>query len=254
MLSLSINQGQHHSSFSSSFAPFDNWRNDIDKAASVLFLAGDRVHKVPKTLADVDRLYCNRHTTAIETVRDITRACLKPFPKQVIGLLTFGSRKEVRSCCKSESEKKQLLESMQCFDKSNLELLHDSFDDFILKIEGIRDSISQDHLKMPHACCAYNSYIIHLRSLFQNRCSGQSLDYLLNMTDRKVKDAFELVCSGYSANEMDKCANLNKQSPVTVRKSGKPSAKSVILPLVDIYTQAGSLPEGYQVEKSHLEK
>lgn len=224
----------------------NNWKDDIDKASSVLFLAGDRDMVVPKTADDVDDFYCKRHTSSIETVRKISRVCLKPFPKQVIGLLLFGSREELRECCQSNVKKQQFFESLKCFEgKSTQKRLHDSFDQFILKIEGIRDSVPEDHLKIPHACCAYNSYMVHLRSLFQDKCSKTSLDYLLNMTDRKVKQAFELVCAGYTSSDpwKEKCSDLNEQSPVRTNSSGKPTAKSVILPLVEIYTQAGSLPE-----------
>lgn len=215
----------------------ENWRDDIDKASSILFVAGDRDLIPAKNLIELEDRYCKRHTDAIEKVRNITKTCLRPFPQQVIGLLTFGSRKEVRKTCKHETEKQRLLDSVRCFiPKENMEILHDSFDDLIVRVETIRDSNIAINSKMSHTCCAYNSYIRHLRNLFRDKCSITSLDYILDMTDKKVKEAFDFTCLGYSINEMDKCNELNKREPIYVDPSAKPKSKSIILPLVDIYT------------------
>lgn len=53
----------------------------------------------PKTPEDVQQLGCKRSSEAIEKTRKITVTCLKPFPRQVLGLLVRGIRMQNKRLC-----------------------------------------------------------------------------------------------------------------------------------------------------------
>ena len=144
-------------------AKFDcsNWRKKLDDEGNIIFIAGDRGYVAPETLSELEPLYCQRQTTSLEKIRNLGRNCMKPFPRQVVGLMTYGSRKDVKALCKGPVQGKQeLLNNNVCFrNPAKMDQLHDAMDSLILKYETIRDNVHNESLKLPHICCEYASHL-----------------------------------------------------------------------------------------------
>jgi len=176
----------------------------------------------------------------------LARNCMKPFPKQILGLMTYGSRKDVKSLCKAGIPVKQeLLKNNVCFrDPKKLNALHDAMDTLILKFESIRDDVKNESLKIPHICCNYNQFLDQLKVDFYKICGDKQIDYWIEMTERKLDDAQDILCYGYrrgSAN--NKCPKFLAQNPLVVPEGKKKESTSIILALVDTLSQLASAPE-----------
>lgn len=219
----------------------DDSRNALDKAGSVLFIAGDREYPPPVTMEQMDQLFCLRHLHAIDIVTNVTRSCLKPFPKQVIGFMTRGSRREVAAICKNSKSKAKLLDAFKCFAESdNWSLLHDSFDGLLLRFEAAHRDIPDPSLQIAHGCCDYHQYLRDVSVMYRGRCPSDLINYVTNFIKRKLKDAVDLVCSVYSDQDAGKCKTLKREHPYpNIIDGTKPQAKSAIVPLADIFTAAG---------------
>src|SRR5687768_16885240 len=96
------------------------WRKTLDNQGKIVLIAGDRNYVVPTTFQGIEENYCRRHLAALEEIRLLGRHCLRPFPKQVIGLATYGGRKDTRAFCKN-GDKQEFLNKSVCFlNSSNL--------------------------------------------------------------------------------------------------------------------------------------
>ena len=138
-----------------------DWKRKLDDEGNVVFIAGDRKFTVPKNIPEIDPLYCSRQYAALDTIKVIAKNCMKSFPRQMVGLATYGSRKEVRDLCRgSQIDKQLMLDNNRCFrKKQNLNHLHQSMDSLILKFEAIRDNVSNESLKIPYMCCSFNDFL-----------------------------------------------------------------------------------------------
>lgn len=245
-----------------------NWRNKLDEGGNIMFIAGDRDYYPPITLAEVEPMYCSPQLINIDKTRAIARNCMKPFPRQIIGLMTYGSRKDVKSLCKGSDAKKQdLLDNNICFrDQTKLDIMHDSMDKLIIEFETVRDDVHNESLKIPHICCQYSIFVdvskvnlfrryvssayffLHtlqnLKADFYRICKNKQIDYWIDMTERKLDDALDIMCGGYrkgSAN--NKCPQFIKDHPFVVPANKKKKSVSLIIALVDVLSQLATVPE-----------
>lgn len=122
-----------------------------------MFQFGDRSLVVPKTIAEVEDKYCIKIAAAIERTKKLANACLEPFPKQVVGLLIYGTRKENRRVCPHEVEKQKVVTHFECIGH-NLAPLHDAMDAMIDKLETIRDRDTDKNLILPYSCCFFHEF------------------------------------------------------------------------------------------------
>ena len=153
---LLINLSKQDPSFDCS-----SFRNKLDAEGNILFIAGDRSYIVPKTIQEITPYYCDKHLASLENIRQLARNCMKPFPRQIIGLATYGARQEVKSLCKGPVEGKQeFLANTICFrDNTKINRMHDAMDKLILEFEVIRDNVHNESLKIPHICCSYFKFL-----------------------------------------------------------------------------------------------
>ena len=137
-----------------------NWRKKLEDEGNIVMIAGDRGFVVPKTISEIEPFYCRRQLRSLDNIRLLARNCMKPFPRQMIGLAHYSAKKEVRALCKGPTaDKQQLLGNNTCFRiKQNLDKLHDSMDVVTLKFETIRDNVHNESLKIPHVCCQTNNF------------------------------------------------------------------------------------------------
>ena len=132
-----------------------DWRSSIDRDGSVLFIAGDRSLIIPKTSPEAT-IFCNKVTSSVENIRSVSRACLKPFPKQVLGLLVYGARKQIKRICGNENEKMKIVNYCACLQNATtLNGVHDTMDEAIQIFEHVRDHVPDVNKHMPYSCCYY---------------------------------------------------------------------------------------------------
>lgn len=134
-----------------------NHRKRLDNQMKLMFQFGDRSLVVPRTLEDVEDKYCVKIASSIERTRRIVNTCLQPFPKQIVGLLAYGLRKENRRICPDEVEKQKAITHFACIGR-NLSPFHDSMDRLIDRFEMIRDSRADKNLILPYVCCYFHEF------------------------------------------------------------------------------------------------
>lgn len=138
----------------------NNWRSKLEDEGNIILIAGDKGFTPPTTIAEIESIYCKRQLRSLDRIRLLARNCMKPFPRQLIGLVHYGARKEVRALCKGSIEEKQhMLGNDTCFRvKPNLDKLHQAMEVLTLKYETIRDNVRNESLKIPHVCCQLNNF------------------------------------------------------------------------------------------------
>lgn len=85
-----------------------------------IFMIGDRGLTFPKTEGQVRDVQCKRVSEAIEKARAIIGTCLKPFPKQVIGVLLRGMRVQSKKICSTVEGRVAAVEQLSCIEPVSL--------------------------------------------------------------------------------------------------------------------------------------
>ena len=219
-----------------------NWRPILDKAGKVCFIAGNRQQIIPESMAQVDT-FCIELLHNSNIIRNISRSCLKPFPKQVISTFTHGIRKTNKRICSSVSEKNRILEYGKCLVPPAAQgLLHDMGDQFTRLIENIRDVQTDLNKKIPLVCCSYQDFKRKIRNIFPKYCSIEAIEYTINLVDSMVEDALDLVCHQHMSVDAPKCIALAKSTPINVPESYVKQSEGFFLPLTDVFVEAGEAP------------
>jgi len=218
----------------------------MDRQASKLFLIGDRSLVVPTTVDQVSQEFCPRILDSIESIKAIARSCLKPFPKQLVGIMLQAIRKVNKEICSSKEEKETVIKHLSCVKDSNrLEQVHVLMDDFIMFAHSVQRNVTDQTKKIPFICCQYMNLLNDLESKISNWCDRDSIDYVLNMIRRMMSDATDIVCPQFvkqgSEKEGGKCHRFWKDNHLVV--SNTKLTLSMLPPLVDIFTEMGSLED-----------
>ena len=164
-----------------------NWRSRMDRQASKLFMIGDRSLVVPTTVDQVSQEFCPRILDSIESIKAIARSCLKPFPKQLVGIMLQAIRKVNKEICSSKEEKETVIKHLSCVKDSNrLEQVHVLMDHFIMFTHSVQRNVTDQTKKIPFICCQYMNLLNDLESKISNWCDRDSIDYVLNMIRRMM--------------------------------------------------------------------
>ena len=135
-----------------------DWRSRIDKDGTVVFIAGDRSLIVPRSIPEVDN-FCSKILDSINSIRIVSRACLKPYPKQILGLLVYGTRNQIKKICSNDAEKNQIIRYSSCMlNTTAYNKIHDTMDDFIKLTEYIRDEVPDPNKHLSYVCCYYQDF------------------------------------------------------------------------------------------------
>lgn len=212
-----------------------NYRSRLGTFARTLFVAGDRSMVLPKTVEEVDENFCKSIGNSITRIREISNSCLKPFAKQVTGMLIFGARKQHRKICKSTEDKKKILKYSVCLREQQLLLLHDSMDEFIDYIEAVRDDVQDYNLKIPYCCCYYQEFKRSMQVKFAPYCDKNAIDYTVDIVDGMMKDIMDLGCHTWEYNS-NNCKSLLSNKPLSIKNLKKQRSRSILVPLIDIFT------------------
>lgn len=87
----------------------DQWSNE-------LYAIGDKSIPLPKTEQEMNNVYCNRSKSASKKLREL-RACLKPFPGQVLNVILSGARKTLRNTCNTVEAREEFVDRVKCLQK-----------------------------------------------------------------------------------------------------------------------------------------
>lgn len=228
-----------------------NWRNQIDLFASKLLMVGDRSLIIPKDVNEVSTIFCPKIRQNIEQVKEIARSCLKPFPKQLVGVILFAIKKVNRDICSSTKEKEFIASSLECVqDVNRMESVHELMDDFVRFSHFVHRNISDVNKKIPFICCQYLKFLHKLEKRLTPWCKREAIDYVVNMIQKMMVDATDIICPTYTrpgsySDPNGRCYQFLQNHPVNINSSSRLETLSVLPPLVDIFSEMGSLPEEY---------
>lgn len=79
----------------------------------------------------------------------------------------------------------------------------------------------------------------------KRHCTSEAVEYTLNLLDGMVSDVLDLVCRGHADLRGPKCAKLLKDSPLSASRTTIKKSEGLLLPLVDILTSMGAMPDSY---------
>jgi hypothetical protein len=221
----------------------------MDWIASHLFLVGDRSLVVPSSLQEVSDNFCPKIQENIEKIREIARSCLRPFPKQLVGVMLFAIKRVNREICSSKQEKDFIVQHLSCVrDQNKMEQVHVLMDDFVKFAHYVHSNVSDTNKKIPFICCQYLQLMQDLDKRLSNWCKREAIDYVINMIDKMMSDCTDMICPQYvkpgSLTAPDgKCRRFMTNNPVPLNPKVKSPTLSMLPPLIDIFTEMGSLPE-----------
>ena len=228
---------------SSSTVNCTDWRTTVDLYGARLFMIGDRVFQFPKTMQQLEETVCPRLTEAGEQLKDVMKACLKPFPKTVAGMITRGARKVNRADCNVQKEKEAFVQKLACMQpRAHIDELHEVVDKFTVKLSVIKRSVPDDK-KIDVTCCEYLKTKRAIEESVQSHCPAESVSFTMGLVDGMLQEAVDFLCSQY-LRDGSKCLPLLAAHPATVRPEDKKEGLSFMLPLIDVLTAAaGSSPD-----------
>ncbi|KAI1286857.1 hypothetical protein HDE_10468 [Halotydeus destructor] len=206
-------------------------RDVIDQASLRMLFYGDRKSWLPLSADDMVNRFCVRTKEAEAQVRAYAKKCLKPFAKQVIGMIVYAAGRQMKKYCDNEVNQATIIRHSQCSKDKDFEPVHKCLDTFVLKLESIRDSIQNLDLKLPYTCCQFHQYkeciVRETRNL---GCGSESIEFAKSFIDEVSSDALDLTCINYEEGN----ANCDKLAPLAL--NAVRFSVSIVPPLVDIYT------------------
>ena len=78
---------------------------------------------------------------------------------------------------------------------------------------------------------------------FTGPCSREAIDYTIKVVEDAIIDVLEMVCNQHMEVNAPKCVSIFKSDPIAVEKTDHQESIAFFLPLIEIFTQLGSLPE-----------
>ncbi|KAI1286858.1 hypothetical protein HDE_10469 [Halotydeus destructor] len=200
----------------------------LDEAALHLFGFGDRCHRPPVTVDDLDNDYCPRTKMAVAKIRTFADQCFKPFPQQIIEIVLRGALNQARRNCDLEPGRERVLEVNQCTKDKNFEAYHQCSDTYTRQLEAIDKFENLDN-KFPYTCCHFHSFKKCILDETRNfGCDEVAIDYTREYLRRISSEALDYACGPYFDGS-DKCSELGPLALDSVQV-----ARSLVPPLVNI--------------------
>jgi len=162
---------------------------------------GDRDAYFPSNENDVTK-YCHMVQANVNNYTQFTR-CLKPFPKQIFGLVAKGFKKYTKTRCASPKWRKQFVDFGNCVKSNKLEEnLHGCVDKATLMNEFIEHKVKSNH-KTSMACCVTQVMSNCFRAK-SKVCGNELSAFPFHMINEPIAEVFELMCG--SLNSLQKCS------------------------------------------------
>lgn len=174
--------------------------------------------------------FCPRLKQAEQIIKAYGRKCFKPFPKQVIGLLIYGSTKETKIRCDTEEGRATFIGHSTCTKDQYVEPSHRCMNTFVRSLESVRDTMNNKDLKVPFICCLFHKFQDCVVTATAKYCNHEQVVYTNKSISDTVSDMFDLTCNNYQYGSPN-CDKLP-----AIKLSSVQTSKSFLPPMVDIYT------------------
>ena len=218
-----------------------SWRSIVNEFGTQVFLLGDRGLRVPADLRQLDTITCPRLRIASERIKDVLKACLRPFPKTVAGLMVRGARRQIRIRCGDLRDRQAIVHHLSCLRQpGRLGRLHDLMDLYNRKLVYLRDNVTAERM-LDLTCCHYfklRSELIAAATGFG--CNAEAVRYLTTLLDEMLRDAIDVACSAFQQDpDGGKCAPVLRRTPLPVTSASRKETDAFLLPLIEVLTSVG---------------
>ncbi|XP_074604068.1 uncharacterized protein LOC141857465 [Brevipalpus obovatus] len=216
----------------------------MDKQATVIFVFGRRDVYLPKNSKEMVP-HCKEEFDAEDYVKSHARRCLKPLPRQIIGVILMGASQVIKQRCTPEGTK-EYLSHYDCI-KAGIPHLHDCMDQLVISLDEI--SRMDGEKRIPHACCSFSRYIHCSSKAIVKICPKDptAKDYIaVKMIKGYASEVLDMVCQGYEL-EGDRCKQLTLPDggfkevegggELILVRNVTERPQSIIPPFIDIFTR-----------------
>ena len=229
----------------------DSWRERLDTLAAKLMVASFKESNPPDTLDQYNSSFCDIQLPALTDASVLGEKCPSPSERKFYSLFKEAMTSHLSMACEDYDGMRDTFEAYKSFSPDAWKQLQGLFDNFIYQVELIRDTVADNHVKMPLACCAFNSYLSEFENKFQGKLGVETftlndvvVDFVYDSSET-MKKPLEPYCAGYYERDNYRCEPLIQQHPVNISSSSsaaKAQSKSILIPLLDIISQAAPPP------------
>lgn len=214
----------------------------MDQCAVTVMVFGRRDVYLPVNEKEMAP-HCQEEYDAEKCVKEIARKCLKPLPRQLLGVIMLGASQVIKQRCNPVGTK-EYLSHYKCINNT-LPELHDCMDQLVVTLQEIT-KMSADQ-RIPHACCSFSRYISCSVRPIKDQCKDDATaeNYIaVKMIKGYASEVMDLACQGYEIGS-PKCSKLslpdggfkliNNQLEMYKNVTDRPY--SILPPFIDIFTQ-----------------
>jgi hypothetical protein len=214
----------------------------MDKCAVTVMVFGRRDVYLPINTKEMVP-HCQEEFDAEKCVKDIARKCLKPLPRQLIGVIMMGASQVIKQRC-TPTGTQEYLSHYKCI-KNTIPELHDCMDQLVVSLEEITKKPSDQ--RIPGACCAFSRYISCSTRPVKTQCKDDPTaeHYIgVKMIKGYASEVLDLACQGYELGG-EKCSKITLpdggfkevKGQLEMYRNVTDRSYSLIPPFIDIFTQ-----------------
>ncbi|CAG2171784.1 unnamed protein product, partial [Oppiella nova] len=123
-----------------------------DECGKRLMFIGEQTTGLPKN-DDELKTRCGQVNEGLDCLKKYSKTCLDPFATQIMNIVIKNGDKLEAKYCKTDSERKKLLDALQCAQGSDLGPLHLCMEKFVVQMEHLA-GVTGDH-RIPATCCSF---------------------------------------------------------------------------------------------------
>lgn len=214
----------------------------MDKCAVTVMVFGRRDVYLPVNSKEMGP-HCQEEYDAEKCVKDIARKCLKPLPRQLLGVIMMGASQVIKQRCSADGTI-EYLSHYKCI-KTTIPELHDCMDQLVVSLEEISKRPAND--RIPSACCSFSRYISCSIRPIKKYCKDDPTaeNYIaVKMIKGYASEVLDLACQGYDI-ESEKCSKLKLPDggfktvggELEMYRNVTERSFSLLPPFIDIFTQ-----------------
>lgn len=214
----------------------------MDKCAVTVMVFGRRDVYLPINTKEMVP-HCQEEFDAEKCVKDIARKCLKPLPRQLLGVIMMGASQVIKQRC-SPLGTQEYLSHYKCI-KTTIPELHDCMDQLVVSLGEIsKQPVDQ---RIPGACCSFSRYISCSTRPVKTMCKDDPTaeHYIgVKMIKGYASEVLDLACQGFELGG-DKCSKITLPDGGFKEVNGQLEqyrnvthrSYSLLPPFIDIFTQ-----------------
>ncbi|XP_053211977.1 uncharacterized protein LOC128395559 isoform X2 [Panonychus citri] len=193
---------------------------EADKSFKKLFMIGDNF-VIPRNESEL-QVYCKRGKSALKTVTHFGK-CLKPFPRQVMGIIIHGGKKTLKEYCNATKGRTEILKHLECVTPETSQIFYTSLEHGFRRLDYISDHVKDEDL-LSTICCTFHLIYGQTLDLVRHHCSkspDSTVKFIRTIVDNIAKDVLDLGCSKWSS--LNSCDVQLSQIMATLRSIQPPN-------------------------------